>query len=114
MARAAHAPLRPQVVHQLFFQYSPRLDEQAAVNGFVRHVHAPVVGILRLQPSGNLFGRPVQNQFTRNNLSQRLSRLPSASDLALLDRRKSKPFPWPHTTPPLESRLISDGVASTY
>jgi hypothetical protein len=28
MSRAAHAALRPQVVHQLFFQYSPRLNEQ--------------------------------------------------------------------------------------
>src|ERR1700730_9801898 len=31
MSRAAHAPLRPQVVHQLFFQYSPRLDEEACL-----------------------------------------------------------------------------------
>jgi hypothetical protein len=31
-----------------------------------------------------------------------------------LDHRNSKPFPWLHITPPLESRLISDGVASTY
>src|ERR1700687_1384520 len=51
MARSAHASLRPQVLHQLFFQYSPRLDEQAAVNGFVRPLYAPVVGILRLQPT---------------------------------------------------------------
>jgi hypothetical protein len=34
--------------------------------------------------------------------------------VALLDRRKPKPFSWPHTTPPFESSLISDGVASTY
>jgi len=32
MARSTHAPLRPQVVHQLFFQYSLCLNEQAAVN----------------------------------------------------------------------------------
>src|SRR5712664_1919190 len=48
------------------------------------------------------------------NLMQRLSRLPSAPHLTLLDCRKPKPFPWPHITPPLESRLTSDGVASTY
>jgi hypothetical protein len=47
------------------------------------------------------------------NLMQRLSRLPSGPDVLLLQRRKSKPFPWLHTTPPFESRLISDGVAST-
>src|SRR5690242_7414295 len=29
MSRAAHAPLRSQVAHQLFFQHSTRLDEQA-------------------------------------------------------------------------------------
>src|SRR5580704_2088677 len=210
MSRAAHAPLRPQVVHQLFFQYSPRLNEQATVNRLVGHSHAPVVGILGLQPPGNLFRRPVQDQFTRNpvsqlavhgqkaalgaqrrvpslvirlmsaigrtatmagdfpahrggrpieatsdlanrrtgsdpsrdvlslrqceyswgattgggrnpsarqqqtangamglvkgatNLMQRLSRLPSPPDVALLDRRKPKSFPWPHITPPLE------------
>jgi hypothetical protein len=28
VSRAAHAPLRPLVVHQLFFQYSSRLNEQ--------------------------------------------------------------------------------------
>ena len=49
-----------------------------------------------------------------SNLMQRLSRLPAAPDLMLLDRRKPKPFPWLHTTPPFETRLTSDGVASTY
>ncbi len=27
---------------------------------------------------------------------------------------KPKPFSWPHTTPPLKSRFITDGVASTH
>ena len=70
MSRAAHAPLRSQVVDHLFFQYSPRLDEQAAVDGLVRHSHALVIGILSLQPSGNLFRRPVQHQFTSNHVPQ--------------------------------------------
>src|SRR5215470_7104062 len=70
MARAAHAPLRPQVVHQLFFQYSPRLNEQGAVDGLVGHSHTLVIGMLGLQPSGNLLGRPVQNEFTRNDVMQ--------------------------------------------
>src|SRR5229473_5823973 len=70
MSRAAHTPLRSQVVHQLFVQYSPRLNEQATVDGFVRPSHALVFGILGLQPSGNLLGRPVQDQFTRNDLLQ--------------------------------------------
>ena len=65
MTRAAHAPLRPQVVQQLFFQCSPGLNEQATVNRFVGHAQALVSGILVLQPPGNLLGRPVQDQSTR-------------------------------------------------
>src|ERR1700675_555056 len=56
MSRAAHAPPRAQVVHQLSFQYAPRLNEQAAVDGLVGHAHALVVGILIPQPPGNLLG----------------------------------------------------------
>src|SRR5271167_528013 len=220
--RTADAALGPQMSNQLFFQRSPRLDEQATVNGFVGHAHTLVLGILGLQPSGDLFRRPVQHQFNRNdllqllmqskkagfrpqsrlpgllirftrsifrtatmtyyfpahrrrravqklgdltnrrtrsdpsrdilsfrqcecqqraatdcrnkptvqrhhtangrmtlaertpNLMQRLSRLPTAPQVALLHRRKPKPFTLPHTTPPLERRSISDGVASTH
>jgi len=58
--------------HQLFFQRSPRLDEQASINGFVGHAHTLVMGILGLQPSGDLFRRPLQRQLTRNDLLQLL------------------------------------------
>ena len=68
--RAADATLGSQVPQQLFLQHSAGLDEQTAVNRFVGHAHALVSGILDLQPSGNLFRRPIQNQFTRNNLPQ--------------------------------------------
>src|SRR5260370_12288074 len=50
-----------------FFSTPRCLNEQATVNRFVGHAHALVIGILDLQPSGNLFRRPIQNQFTRNN-----------------------------------------------
>src|SRR6266852_7497178 len=70
MSRATHAPLRPQVVHQLLFQHSTRLNEETTVDGFVGHAQALVIGILGLQPSGNLLGRPVQDQFTRNDVPQ--------------------------------------------
>src|SRR5271156_3696267 len=70
MTRAAHAPLRPQVVQQLFFQCSPGLNEQATVNRFMGHAQALVMGILVLQPPGNLLGRPVQEQSTRNEVPQ--------------------------------------------
>ena len=70
VSRAAHVPLRSQVVQQLFFQYAPRLNEKAAVDGLVGHAHALVVGILAPQPPGNLLGRPVQDQFNRNDVPQ--------------------------------------------
>src|SRR5580704_18572354 len=70
VSRAAHASLRPQVVHQLFFQYATRLNEEAAVNRLVGHSHARVIGELNFQPSGNLLGRPVPDQFTRNDVTQ--------------------------------------------
>jgi len=68
--RPAYAALRSQVPQQLFLQHSACLDEQAAVNRFVGHAHALVIGIPDLQPSRNLFRRAIQNQFTRNNLPQ--------------------------------------------
>lgn len=49
-----------QVVPQLFSQYSRRWNKEAAIDGLVGHVHALVIGILGLQPPGNLPGRPVQ------------------------------------------------------
>src|SRR3984893_15156146 len=78
--RAAYATLGSQVPKQLFLQHSSRLNEQATVNGFVGHTHALVIGILGFQPTGNLFRRPVQNQFTRNDVPQ------------LHMDRKKKPF----------------------
>src|SRR5882724_7224233 len=68
--RAADPPLRRQVLHQLLLQPSAGLNEQAATDGFVRHAQALILGILPLQPSGNLLRRPVQKQFTRKQFSQ--------------------------------------------
>src|SRR6266436_4706668 len=68
--RAAYAALGPQMPQQLFLQHSARLNEQATVNGLVGHAQALVFGILDFQPTGNLLRRPVQNQFTRNDLLQ--------------------------------------------
>jgi len=61
--RAADPPFRGKLPNQLLFQRSARLNEQAAINRVVRHVQAPIVGILPLQPSGNLLRRPVPQQF---------------------------------------------------
>src|SRR5579863_5853258 len=68
--RATDPPLGSQVPHQLLFQRSSRLNEQAAIDGLVRYVHRLIPGKLVLQPSGNLLRRPVQHQFTRNDLPQ--------------------------------------------
>src|SRR6185437_2336592 len=38
--------------------------------GLVGHSQALIIGILSLQPAGNLLERPVQDQFTRNDLPQ--------------------------------------------
>ena len=56
------------MLQQLLFLRSTGLNEQAAVNGLVEHMHALIIGILGSQPSGNLLRRPVQHQFTRNDL----------------------------------------------
>ena len=52
------------------FQCSPGLNEQATVNRFVGHAQALAIGILVLQPPGNLLRRPVQDQSTRNDVPQ--------------------------------------------
>lgn len=50
--RPAYAALGSQVLQQLLFQQSARLDERASVNSFVGHTHALIIGILDFQPSG--------------------------------------------------------------
>src|SRR5258708_27649295 len=70
VTRAAHASLRPQVIHQLLFQRSTGLNEQTSAYGLVGNAHALVVEILSLKPPGDLLGRPIQNQFTRNEVTQ--------------------------------------------
>ena len=44
--RAADPPLGAKVLNQRLFQRSARLDEQAPIDGFVRHAQALIVGIL--------------------------------------------------------------------
>src|SRR5712671_5498894 len=42
MPRATDSPLEPKMLNKLFLQHSTCLNEQAAVNGFVRHAHAEI------------------------------------------------------------------------
>ena len=53
MPRAADPPLRSQMPNQLLFQRSARLNEQAAVNGFVRHAQALIVRVVLLRASSS-------------------------------------------------------------
>jgi hypothetical protein len=48
------------------------------------------------------------------NFMQRLPRFPAIPDLTLLDRRKPKPFPWPHANTTFRKQIYISGVASTY
>jgi hypothetical protein len=68
--RPAYAALGSHVLQQLLLQRSTGLNEQASVNGFLGDTHALIIGILGFQPAGNLLRRPVQNQFTRNDVLQ--------------------------------------------
>src|ERR1700690_4626139 len=68
--RPAGAGLWSEGVPQLLLPRSTGLNEQASVDGFVGHTHALIIRILGFQPAGNLLRRPVQNQFTRNDVPQ--------------------------------------------
>ena len=54
MARTAHHPGAPQMLHQFLLQGAAGLDEEAAIDGLGRHLKARIVGIGVLEPTGNL------------------------------------------------------------
>ena len=68
------------MLQKLFLQGSACLDEERAVDGFVRHLHILCARVSSFEPSGYLLGRPLTLQFTRHNLCQ----LGIASQLARL------------------------------
>lgn len=47
---------------EFFFQHPPRLNEEASIDGLVRHLQALIVQIGPLEPAGDLFWRPVPRQ----------------------------------------------------
>jgi len=53
------------MINQLPLQNTSGLYEQATVNGFVGHAHAPIVGELHLEPTRDLFGRPIPLELAR-------------------------------------------------
>lgn len=42
------------MLHQFRFEYATGLNEQIAVNRFVRDLHRVIIGILQFQPAGDL------------------------------------------------------------
>jgi hypothetical protein len=62
----AHLPCCTQVRHQLLFQHAACLDKQAAIDRFVRQLHAFVGRELPLQPAGDLLRRPLERQLLRD------------------------------------------------
>lgn len=47
---------------ELFFQHPTRLNEEASIDGLVRHLQALIIQIGPLEPAGDLFRRPVHRQ----------------------------------------------------
>jgi hypothetical protein len=59
----AHLARGTQMRRQLLLQYAARLNEETAIDRFVRELHVWVGRELPLQPAGNLFRRPLQREF---------------------------------------------------
>lgn len=57
-APSAHHPRSPQVLQQLFLQGPSGLDEEASVDGLLRHLVILIVRIRVLEPAGDLLWRP--------------------------------------------------------
>ena len=63
---AAHQPRSAQMCCQLFLQHATGLDEEAAIDRFVRYLHVLVGWELLLQPTGDLLRRPLQPELLRH------------------------------------------------
>lgn len=64
---------------KLFLEHSSGLDKQTAVDRFVGDPHGALRWKFPLEPARDLFGRPIQEQFARNeSLERRLYREPTA------------------------------------
>src|SRR6476469_3636794 len=61
-----HPPRSTQLRRQLLFQHAAGLDEEAAIDRFVRYLHVLVGWELLLQPTGDLLRRPLQRELLRH------------------------------------------------
>src|ERR1700676_4419940 len=63
---ATHPPRSTQLRRQLLLQHAAGLDEEAAIDRFVRYLHVLVGWELLLQPVGDLLRRPLQRELLRH------------------------------------------------
>ena len=63
---ATHPPRSTQLRRQFLLQHAAGLDEEAAIDRFVRYLHVSVGWELLLQPAGDLLRRPLQRQLLRH------------------------------------------------
>ena len=63
---ATHPPRSTQLRRQLLLQHAAGLDEEAAIDRFVRYLHVLVGWELLLQPAGDLLRRPLQRELLRH------------------------------------------------
>jgi hypothetical protein len=75
------------MIHQLLFQHAAGLDEETSIDRLVRQTQALVMGKLDLQPTGDLFRRPIERQFTRDDVAQ----LPVPREQARLGAQRESP-----------------------
>ena len=85
--RTADRARAAKVREQLPLQRPARLHEQRQVDRLVRHPHSLVVGIVKLQPAGNLLRRPVLPKLLRDDARE--ARM--AGELASLRARRPLP-----------------------
>src|ERR1700721_4213144 len=63
---ATHSPRSTQLRRQLLLQHAAGLDEEAAIDRFVRYLHILVGWERLLQPAGDLLRRPLPRELLRH------------------------------------------------
>ncbi len=67
---ATHPPRSTQLCGQFLLQHAAGLNEEAAIDRFVRYLHVLVGWELLLQPARDLLRRPLQRELLRHAPSQ--------------------------------------------
>src|SRR6478736_4897467 len=75
------------MIHQLLLQHAAGLNEETSIDRLVRQTQALVMGEVDLQPTGDLLRRPIQRQFTRDDVAQ----LPVPREQTLLGAQREPP-----------------------